>query len=87
MRRAGLRLGTIWRGGRERGVGAAAVATLGVPLTLPLLLLQTIAGDRLPDVITPLVEALYGGAPGGPAAEGHELMDSDAAADAVAERS
>lgn len=85
-RRAGLRLGTIWRDGRERGLGAAAVATLATPLTLPLLLLQTVAGDRLPDVITPLVEALYGGAPGS-SAEGAELVGPRAAADAVAERS
>jgi hypothetical protein len=85
-RRAGLRLGAIWRDGRERGLGAAAVATLAAPLTLPLLLLQTVAGDRLPDVITPLVETLYGEAPGS-SAEGNELMEPRAAADAVAERS
>ena len=63
MRRAGLRLGAIWRSSRARGTGAAAAATLAAPLTLPLLALQTVAGERLPDVITPLVDAVYGGPP------------------------
>lgn len=59
-RRASLRLRAIWRNGRQRGLGAAAVATLATPLTLPLLLAQAVTADRLPDVVTPLVEALYG---------------------------
>ena len=63
IRRAGLRLGAIWRSTRARGTGAAAAATLAAPLTLPLLALQTVAGERLPDVITPLVDAVYGGPP------------------------
>ena len=63
MRRAGLRLGAIWRSSRARGTGAAAAATLAAPLTLPLLALQSVAGERLPDVITPLVDAVYGGPP------------------------
>ena len=85
-RRAAQRLSTIWRRGRERGLGAAAVATLAAPLTLPLLLLQTVAGDRLPDVITPLVDALYPGAPE-PSGTGAERVEPCASADAVAERS
>jgi Glycosyl transferase family 2 len=60
-RRAAHRLAAIWRGSRERGVGAAAVATLATPLALPLLLAQALTGDRLPDVVTPLVDTLYGG--------------------------
>jgi Glycosyl transferase family 2 len=85
-RRAGRRLGAIWRGGRERGVGVAAVATLATPLTLPLLLAQALTGDRLPDVVTPLVDALYGGGPG--AGGGVKTSrPSRAAADALAERS
>jgi hypothetical protein len=85
-RRASHRLGTIWRGGRERGVGAAALATLAAPLTLPLLLVQTLTGDRLPDVVTPLVDALYGGAPGAGGGD-QARMPSPAATDALAERS
>jgi hypothetical protein len=85
VRRAGLRLGSIWRGARERGLGAAATATLAAPLTLPLMLLQTVAGDRLPDIITPLVDALYGEAPGSSGAQ-DERRQPRAAADALAER-
>jgi hypothetical protein len=73
MRRAGLRLGVIWRSTQARGTGAAAAATLAAPLTLPLLALQTVAGERLPDVITPLVDAVYGGPPpdGGEVRQAH----------------
>jgi hypothetical protein len=60
-RRAGQRLRGIWHGARDRGVGAAAVATLVAPLALPLLLVQALAGERVPDVATPLVDAVYGG--------------------------
>ena len=84
-RRAGLRLGSIWRGGRERGLGGAAVATLAAPLTLPLLLLQTVAGDRLPDVVTPLVDALYGGRPS--PGDGEARPEPGESANALAERS
>jgi hypothetical protein len=85
-RRAGHRLGAIWRGSRERGLGAAALATLATPLSLPLLLAQTLIGDRLPDVVTPLVDALYGVVPG--AADGIETgLRSPASADVLAERS
>jgi hypothetical protein len=49
----------VWRGARERGTPAAALATLAAPITLPLLLLQTVAGRWLPDVVTPLVDTLY----------------------------
>jgi hypothetical protein len=64
-RRAGLRLGAIWRGARERGTPAAALATLAAPLSLPLLLLQAVTRGRGPDVVTPLVETIYGTTPGG----------------------
>jgi len=85
-RRAGLRLGTIWRSTRARGTGAAVTATLATPLTLPLLLAQTVVGERLPDVITPLVDAVYGAAPAAPS-EGDGPRQSPATADALAERS
>ncbi|HEX2437906.1 MAG TPA: glycosyltransferase family 2 protein [Methylomirabilota bacterium] len=73
-RRAGLRLGAIWRGGRQRGLGTAAIATLATPVTLPLLLAQAVMGERMPDVVSPLVELIYattrvaadGAAPEGP---------------------
>jgi hypothetical protein len=81
-RRAGLRLGAIWREIRARGTVAAAAATLAAPLTLPLLLLHALAGERLPDVVTPLVEAVYGGTTPEDAAS-----ESAATADALAEQS
>jgi glycosyl transferase family 2 len=83
MRRAGLRLGAIWRSTRARGTGAAAAATLAAPLALPLLALQTVAGGRLPDVVTPLVDAVYGGPP----LDEDETPSPHAARDALAERS
>jgi hypothetical protein len=82
-RRAGLRLGVIWRSTRARGTGAAAVATLAAPLALPLLALQTVAGGRLPDVMTPLVDAVYGERP----PDEDETLRSPAGADVLAERS
>jgi hypothetical protein len=81
-RRAGLRLGTIVRGARARGTGAAAVATLVTPVTLPLMLLQALAGERAPDVITPLVDAVYGP----PAGHGSRLAHTDLTAGALADR-
>jgi hypothetical protein len=84
-RRAGLRLGAIWRNGRARGLGAAAAATLAAPVALPLLVLQTLSGDRLPDVLTPLVDALYGVAPGPVPREAPR--PPHAAAEALPERS
>jgi hypothetical protein len=59
VRRAGRRLRTLWRHGQRRGLGAAAVATVATPVTLPLLLVQALTRDRLPDVVTPLVDAIY----------------------------
>jgi Glycosyl transferase family 2 len=82
MRRASARLGIIWRETRARGTAAAAAATLAAPLTLPLLLLHAVAGERLPDVVTPLVEAVYGGTTSEDAA-----AESAATADALAEQS
>jgi hypothetical protein len=60
-RRAGARLGAVCAGVQRRGAPAAALATVLTPLTLPLLLAQAVAGERLPDVVTPLVDAVYGG--------------------------
>ena len=82
-RRACQRLGAIWRNARARGTGAAAAATLAAPLALPLLALQTVAGDRLPDVITPLVDAVYGRT----LVRRDEVRRPEATADALAERS
>jgi hypothetical protein len=82
-RRAGLRLGAIWRDGRARRLGEAAVATLAAPVVLPLLVLQALGGDRLPDMVTPLIDALYDVAPG----PGPEPEQRHAAADALPERS
>jgi Glycosyl transferase family 2 len=61
LRRAGARVATVCDGVRRRGTPAAALATLAAPLTLPLLLVQALTGDRRPDVVTPLVDAVYGG--------------------------
>jgi hypothetical protein len=47
---------------------AAALATLAAPVTLPLLLLQTMAGRWMPDVVTPLVDAVYSATPASDAA-------------------
>ena len=84
-RRAGQRLAAIWRGSRERGVPAAALATLATPLTLPLLLVHTLTGDRLPDVVSPLVEALYRVTPAAPTRMAGTRPSPPA--DALAERS
>lgn len=81
-RRAGLRLASIWRQARARGTGAAALATLVAPLALPLLLLQALVGERLPDVVTPLVDTVYGAPPVGD----DEPARHGAGADALAER-
>jgi hypothetical protein len=59
---------------------------MAAPLTLPLLLVQTLTGDRLPDVVTPLVDALYGATPGAGGGR-HARLPSPPAADALAERS
>jgi Glycosyl transferase family 2 len=82
-RRAGQRLGAIWQDGRARRLGEAAVATLAAPVILPLLVLQALGGDRLPDMATPLIDALYDVAPG----PGPEPEQRHAAADALPERS
>jgi hypothetical protein len=85
-RRAGLRLGVIWRSTRRRGTAAAAAATLAAPVTLPLLLLQTLLPRGLPDVVTPLVNAVYGRLPT-PAAGGAEPTRVPAETGALVERS
>jgi glycosyl transferase family 2 len=58
-RRAGARVSSVCAGARQRGIARAALATLATPLTVPLLLAQAVAGERLPDVVTPLVDAVY----------------------------
>ena len=60
LRRAGARLGAVCAGVRQRGAPAAALATLVTPVALPLLAAQALAGERLPDFVTPLVDAVYG---------------------------
>jgi Glycosyl transferase family 2 len=59
-RRAGGRLAAVGDAARRRGTDRAVVATLAAPFTLPLLLLVALAGERGPDLVTPLVDALYG---------------------------
>jgi len=60
VRRAGARVGAVCAGVRKRGTPRAALATLAAPLALPLLLGQAVTAERLPDFVTPLVEAIYG---------------------------
>jgi len=60
VRRAGLHVRAGWDEARRRGTDRAALATLATPLTLPLLVLAALAGDRVPDLLTPLVDAVYG---------------------------
>jgi hypothetical protein len=81
-RRASTRLSAIWRGARARGTPGAALATLVAPLCLPLVLLQALAGGRLADVVTPLVEAVYG--PPGPHGAGPAAADDEPEARSVA---
>lgn len=59
-RRATARLGAVLSGVQRRGVPAAALATLVTPLALPLLVAQGLAGERVPDFVGPLVDAVYG---------------------------
>ena len=59
-RRAAARLGATWRASRDRGAFTAARGTLAAPFTLPLLLLQALLGQRAPDVLTPVVNVVYG---------------------------
>jgi hypothetical protein len=60
VRRAGARLGAVCSGAQQRGAPAAALATLMTPVALPLLLAQALAGERVPDFVSPLVDAVYG---------------------------
>jgi glycosyl transferase family 2 len=53
------RLGHWWQHPRRRRAVAAAGATAVAPLTVGLLVAQAIVGRRMPDVVTPLVAALY----------------------------
>jgi glycosyltransferase involved in cell wall biosynthesis len=77
-----------WRQPRRQRIAGALGPTLGAPFVLGLVLLQTLMGDRMPDVVTPLVSALYGqarlglgGSPGGAETEDPRL---DLTADVVA---
>ena len=85
VRRAGGRLGAVCSGAQQRGTPAAALATLMTPLALPLLLAQALAGERVPDFVSPLVDAVYGPRRAR-RARGPEPAESiDVAADPVAE--
>jgi glycosyl transferase family 2 len=79
-RRAGARIAAVCAGIAGRGTPAAALATLAAPVTLPLLLAQALAGERLPDFVTPVVEAIYGrgGRPAPRAAEPVEVDGTEA---------
>jgi hypothetical protein len=59
-RRAAARVRSVCAAAQRRGTPAAALATLAAPVALPLMLAQALSGERLPDVVTPLVEAVYG---------------------------
>jgi glycosyltransferase involved in cell wall biosynthesis len=48
-----------WRRPRRRRIAAAIAPTMGAPLALALVFLQTLMGDRMPDIVTPLVSVLY----------------------------
>jgi len=83
VRRAGARLGAVCSGVQQRGAPAAALATVLTPLALPLLLLQALVGEGAPDVVTPLIDAVY--APRRAAARAPEPLDIDVAADPLTE--
>ncbi len=57
--RAAARVRDWWRHPARRRAAAAAMGTLTAPGVLALLVLQALAGRRLPDLVTPLVTALY----------------------------
>jgi hypothetical protein len=59
-RRAAARLHATWRATRGRGTVTAARGTLAAPVALPLLLLQALAGRHAPDLLTPVVNLVYG---------------------------
>jgi hypothetical protein len=82
-RRAGLRLGSVWRAARARGTPAAIVATLAAPVALPLVLIQAVAGEWLPDLVSPLVDAVYDTGAG---RGGDDDRSARVAAGALAER-
>ncbi len=57
--RASSRLAGWWHHPRRRRAAAAAWASLAAPAVLALAAVQTVAGRRLPDILTPLVARLY----------------------------
>ncbi|HEU5319707.1 MAG TPA: hypothetical protein VFX28_02815, partial [Methylomirabilota bacterium] len=59
-RRLVARLDHWWRHPRRRRATAAAVGIAAAPLALPCVLLQAVAGNRLPDLLSPLVTRVYG---------------------------
>jgi hypothetical protein len=83
VRRAGARVGAVCAGAQQRGVPGAALATVLTPLALPLLLVQALAGERAPDLVTPLIDAVYG--PRRAGARATEALDVDVAADPLTE--
>jgi hypothetical protein len=59
LERVADRLAFWWRHPRRRRAAAAATACLASPLLLGLTVVQALAGRILPDVVTPLVRAVY----------------------------
>ncbi len=56
-------VGGLWRSPHWRRAMTAARGTVATPLILPLLALQAVGPQAMPDVLTPLVERLYGSSP------------------------
>ena len=59
LQRVSARIGGWWRHPRPRCAATAAVAALALPVVLPLLLVQALAGRRLSTNAAALVAALY----------------------------
>jgi hypothetical protein len=57
--RASARLGEWWRHSRRRRATAVAQAIVATPLLLAAATLETVAGRRAPDLVSPLVRRLY----------------------------
>jgi hypothetical protein len=80
-RRAAARLATVWRDASRRGAGDAALGTVLAPVAIALLLAQALGRERLPDVVTPLVDRLYGPDEPGPAVPAAVAMTANALAE------
>jgi len=59
MRRLAARVGGWWEHPRRRRAGAALAGTLALPVVLPMLLVQGLAGRRLSAATSALVAAVY----------------------------